>query len=100
MSFKKILNFNAPTKTATFFHQDNEGNVAIQTFRDNTKLFDDNKSLKNMVSSLDRWDDGRVCLRGVPLELIDKWKQQGLFTKENFYKVLASDEALPYKVFK
>lgn len=99
MTFKKILNHNAPTKTTTVYHEDTEGNIAIQTVRDNTQLFDDNKSLHNMTSSLDRWGDGKVCLRGVPFQLIEKWKAQGLWNKEHFWKVLLSEEAAPYKVF-
>lgn len=96
---RKVVNYNADTKTQTIFNQHDDGAVTIQKVKDNTELFDDNKSLHNMTSSLDRWGDGKVCLRGVPFELIEKWKQQGLWTKDNFWKVLLSDEAKPYKVF-
>ena len=90
---------NQSAKTVRKLHQHEDGSVTLQTIRDERKKFDDNKALHNMTSSLDRWGDGKVCLRGVPPELIQKWKDQGLFTKENFWKVLISDEAKPYKVF-
>lgn len=98
MSDKRLLKWNPTLNSAVYMHEDDE-NIVIETVRDETNLYDENNKLRNEVTSLDRWGDGRVALRGVPPALIEKWKREGNFTKERFYKVMLSEEAQPYKVF-
>ena len=95
---KRILTANKDSQTIGHFHDD--GSLTIEKKTDYTKKFEDNKAIRNMVTSLDRWGDGKMVLSGCPPELIQEWKQKGWFTKESFYKCLADPRAQPYKVFR
>ena len=96
---KRLLSHNASAGITRIAHLHDDEGLTIQTIRDETKIVDDNKALHNMTSSLDRWDDGKVVLRGVPFELLNDWKAKGWFTKEQFFRCLSDERAQPYKVF-
>lgn len=97
---KELIHYHSPTKTKTFVGKDEAGNMVVEKVQDTTQIWDDNKQLKNMTSSLDRWDDGKTVLRAVPFWLLEEWKKKGWFTKEMFHKCLADERATPYKVFR
>ena len=95
----KIIHVNPNSKLVQKLHQHDDGSMTLQTIHDETKVVEQNKSIHNMWSSLDRWGDGKVVLKNVPLDLIDEWKKKGWFTKEYFHKCLADPRATKYKVF-
>lgn len=97
---KDLIHYHAPTKTATYLGQDEAGNTIVHKEQDTTQIWDDNKSLRNMVTSLDRYGDGATVLRAVPFWLLEDWKAKGWFTKEYFHKCMADERAQPYKVFR
>ena len=96
---KRLISANPALKRQTWYHEDTEGNVTIQELQDNTQLFEDNKAILNETSSLDRYGDGRLVLRGVPHRLTEKWKKLGWFEKGQEWRILNDPEAQPYKVF-
>ena len=97
---KELIHYHAPTKTKTFLGRDDSGCAIVHKEQDATQIFDDNKALRNEVTSLDRWDDGKTVLRAVPFWLIEDWKSKGWFTKDYFHKCMADERAQPYKVFR
>lgn len=97
---KELIHYHAPTKTKTFIGEDEAGRTIVHKEQDTTQIWDDNKALRNEVTSLDRWDDGKTVLRAVPFWLLEDWKKKGWFTKEMFHKCMADERAQNYKVFR
>ncbi len=95
----RIVHTNPEARIVQKLHIHDDGAMTLQTTKDETAIVEENKSIHNMYSSLDRWDDGKVVLRGVPFELLDEWKKKGWFTKEKFYLCLTDERAAKYKVF-
>lgn len=79
------------------FHDD--GAMTLQESKDETRIVEENKGIHNLWTSLDRYGDGKVVLRGVPPQLIAEWKSKGWWSKENFWRCLADERAAKYKVF-
>lgn len=96
---QRILTHNPVAGITRIAHLHDDEQLTIQTIKDESKIWDDNKSLHNMTSSLDRYGDGRVVLRGVPFDLIEDWKARGWFCKEKFHLCASDERAAPYKVF-
>lgn len=91
---------NPLSGTVQKIHFHDDGAMTLQTTRDMTQVVDENKSLSNMTSSLDRWGDGKIVMRGVPHELTRKWKERGWFEKDQQWRILTDPEAQPYMVRK
>lgn len=96
---KRILTHNPAAGITRIAHLHDDESLTIQTVKDESRIWDDNKGIHNQWTSLDRYGDGKVVLRGVPFELLNEWKAKGWFTKEQFYRCLADERAQPYKVF-
>lgn len=99
MSMKQLLNYNALAKVAHYWHDTGDGGAVIERVADETQVIEDNKALRNMTSSLDRWGDGQIVLRGVPMPLVDDWRSRGWLEKDQFWRCLKDERAEPYKVF-
>ena len=95
----RIVHINPAANIVERLHFNEDGSITHQVTKDETEIVEQNKAIHNMTSSLDRYGDGRVVLRGVPPQLIDEWKQKGWFTKEQFFRCLADERAQKYKVF-
>lgn len=95
----RIVHVNQAAGIIEKLHFSDDGSITHQITKDETQLVNENKTIHNMTSSLDRWDDGKVVLRGVPFQLLDEWKRKGWFTKEQFHRCLADERSAKYKVF-
>lgn len=79
------------------FHED--GAITHQRLVDRTAVVEQNKSIHNQWSTLDRWGDGKIVLKEVDINIINEWKKKGWFTKEQFWRCLQDPRVQDSKVF-
>ena len=91
MPEKKLLNRNDIFGITEWFipTEDGEG-FTIETVQDVEPLLDKNKADMNMVSTSDRWGDGKLVAR-IQMVIYNDWKQKGYMDDQAKLKALLND---------
>jgi hypothetical protein len=95
----RIVHVNPAANIVEKLHFHDDGSITHQVTQDETALVEENKAIRNQTSSLDRWGEGRVVLRGVPFPLLEEWRKRGWLEKDQFWRALADERSVKYKVF-